>query len=106
MARGTALTNTVRQVAGSFGVAIMSTLLQERGESLRNAAVRGLPQGSTAYRAAATHATVMAFHEAYIVAAVAMIPAALAAVLLRSGRVTVEDTGSESAAAAVIEGAG
>jgi EmrB/QacA subfamily drug resistance transporter len=64
--RASSLTNTNRQVAGSFGVAVLATVLVSRTTShVRSALASAEP--ATAH-AAAQHATLLAFHEAFGVA--------------------------------------
>jgi DHA2 family multidrug resistance protein len=102
LARATALTNTIRQVAGSFGVAILATFLQERGSALRDSAVQGLTPGTPAFFEAIQRATVDSFHEAFLVTAIAIVPAIIAALGMRTGRTA--HASSAEAQAAKLEG--
>lgn len=102
LARATALTNTVRQVAGSFGVAILATFLQERGSALRESAVQGLAPGTPAFFEAIQRATIDSFHEAFLVTAIAIVPAIIAALGMRTGRTA--HPASAEAQAARLEG--
>jgi DHA2 family multidrug resistance protein len=97
--RATALSNTVRQVAASLGVAVLATILQQRGETLTADATAGLAPGTPEFAAAAVDAAVRAFHEAFLISALAIIPAILAALLMRTGRATHPVPGAESAEA-------
>ena len=59
--RASAITNTNRQVAGSFGVAVLATVLVERTTAHLNGATSA---------AAQAQGSLMAFHDAFLIAAV------------------------------------
>ncbi len=104
MARASALLGASRQIASAIAVAGMATFLAERGSALRESAVRGLAPGSEAFNAAARHAGMLTFHEGFIVAAATLIPALVAALMLRSGRPRVAGTeGTPAAEPALID---
>jgi EmrB/QacA subfamily drug resistance transporter len=66
--RASSIFNTNRQVAQSIGVAIVITILVTRSKDLVAAAVRSAPPAARAL--AAQHASVHAYHDAYIATAV------------------------------------
>jgi len=106
MARATAILGATRNVAGSLIVAILTTFLMERGDALRENAVRGLEPGSPAFFVAARDALMFTFHEVFLIVATVVMLAIVAALMLRSGRPRIAE--AERAPAAepmLIEGA-
>jgi EmrB/QacA subfamily drug resistance transporter len=67
--RASALFNTNRQVASSFGVAILATVLADRGPNLNPEAVRQIAANPAAL-AQLQQAGLDAFHDAYLVGAI------------------------------------
>jgi hypothetical protein len=68
--RASALFNTNRQVASSFGVAILATVLADRGPNLSADAVRQLIATNPAALPQYQQAALDAFHDAYFVGAI------------------------------------
>ncbi len=69
--RASALMNANRQVGGSVGVAVLATILTERTNAHVPAAVLAAAQhGDRAAQAAAAPGTLLAFHDAFVIAVV------------------------------------
>jgi len=84
--RASSLFSTNRQVASSLGVAIVVTILASRAKSLATAALAApaLRTAGPAFRqAAAQHAVVMAYHDAYIATIVLALLGVIFALLIR-----------------------
>ncbi len=67
--RASSIFNTNRQVASSFGVAILATVLISQTNSRVHDAVAAAV-GPVAQKAAAAHATLLAFHDAFLASAI------------------------------------
>ncbi|HKG26580.1 MAG TPA: MDR family MFS transporter [Thermomicrobiales bacterium] len=67
--RASAIFNTNRQVASSVGVAILATVLADRGATHVAEALRGVTDPAAA-NAAVAHGTLQGFHDAYLAAVV------------------------------------